>query len=133
MWPLKVHSYWHCVALQYSTNCTLIAAWLHYVVIIKLHYCVFTTDIDWRSHNLRHHLSQHGAPIGGIWGFPAINSSGAYVLQSVRENKHTWNAAQWAKIVDPFCLRLLLHVWWAKTRIPPIGALWLMMPLHRAV
>ena len=34
------------------------------------------------------------------------------------EDKHTWNAARRAKIVDAFCFSLFPHVWSAITRIP---------------
>ena len=63
--------------------------------------------------------------------------SGAYVTciycpLSLKINT-PWNAAQCAKIVDTFVLLLYLHVWSAKSRIPPIWAPWLTTPLHWVV
>ena len=52
-------------------------------------------------------LQQNGAPIGGIWGFPRDQNnhlSSAYVLWSEHEDKHSWNAAWCAKIIDSFCV-----------------------------
>ena len=77
--------------------------------------------------------SRYGAQIRGILGFSRnqnnCDSSGAYVLRSECQNKHSWNATQHTKIVDEFCLR----VWLAKTRIPAIWAPWLTTRLHGAV
>ena len=95
---------------------------------------VRTTDIDWRSQNLRHIYPGMEIPFLGIQVFPVIKIImillGAYELQFKHEVKHAWNAAWHVKIVDAFCLRLFLRVWSAKTWIPPIGAPWLTMPLH---
>ena len=56
----------------------------------------------------------HGAQIWGIWVFSRDqnnrNSSGAYVLQSKREDKDALNAAWCPKIMDAFCLRLFARV-----------------------
>ena len=55
----------------------------------------------------------HGAPIGGIQVFSCYRNnrdfSGAYELRPEREDKHGWSAVQRAKIMDVFCLRLLLN------------------------
>ena len=65
------------------------------------------TDIDPRSQNLRHLYPGMGLQLGnwGYSGFPCnqnIHDSSyeAYVLRSEHEDKHVWNAAWLAKIMD---------------------------------
>ena len=59
------------------------------------------------------------------------DTSGAYVLWSDRNDKHMWNTAQCAKILDAFCLCLCLVV--GKNLNTPTEPAWLMTPLHGAV
>ena len=64
-------------------------------------------------------LSRHGAQIGGFQVFPEIKITLVRQVRllpasSVRSEHEAYNAAQCAKIVDPFCLRLFLRVWSAK-------------------
>ena len=86
--------------------------------------CVLVTDIQGRSQNLRHFYPGMGLKLG-VFGFSRNQNnhdlSGAYVLRFERENKHAWNAAWHAKIMDAFCLLVLfLRLWSAKTRIPQL-------------
>ena len=79
-------------------------------------------------------LSRHGAAIGGIWVFAwikiiMIHQMLMYCSLSVKINKRETPCKDQGCI----CLHMFLRVWSAKTRIPPIGAPWLTMPLHGAV
>ena len=89
-----------------------------------------------RFQNLRHLYPDMGLKLGVFGIFSLIKIT---VIRQVRMNCslnvkiNMWNAAQRAKIVNAFCLHLFQCVWSAKIQIPPMGALWLMTPLHRAV
>ena len=81
-------------------------------------------------------LSWHGLQLWVFRFFHDQNncdSSGVYVLQSEHEDKHVWNAAWRMKIMDAFCFTLISTCVVGKTQIPPIGVLWLKMPLHGVV
>ena len=86
-------------------------------------------------------LSQHGAQIGGLWGFYRNwnnrGSSGACVTcincgLSVKINTRKMPHGA-LRSWTHFVLRLFLRVWSAKTQRPPIWAPWLTRPLHMAV
>ena len=81
------------------------------------HHCVHPTDLDRRSQNLRHLYPVMGLQLGVFMFFPNQNkhdSSEAYELQSELEDKHAWNPAQHAKIVDAFVCVCFQACGWQK-------------------
>ena len=118
-----------CKNLNFAKNVTTL---LHWADDMK---CLINSVKDSSSKKkkiptyLPYFCSAHYANITIFFFWPNL----ALMINYECEDKHAWNAARRAKIVDAFCLHLFPRVWSVKAQIPPIGAPWLMPPLHGAV